>query len=80
MNNEPIKEVTSPKPLGIFLSSDGTWHEHINYISAKAWIRLNVNDIDFALLCIDVVNELKFEVMFFNNSLWQGTDGFILSD
>ena len=43
MNNEPIKEVTSPKPLGIFLSSDGTWHEHINYITAKAWIRLNVN-------------------------------------
>ena len=43
MNNEPIKEVTSHKPLGIFLSSDGTWHEHINYITAKAWIRLNVN-------------------------------------
>ena len=42
MNNEPIKEVTSHKNLGIFLSSDGTWHEHINYITAKAWIRINV--------------------------------------
>ena len=41
-NNEPIKEVTSDKHLGIFLSSDGTWHEHINYITAKAWIRINV--------------------------------------
>ena len=29
MNNEPIKEVTFHKHLGIFLSSDGTWHEHI---------------------------------------------------
>ena len=31
MNNEPIKEVTSHKHLGIFLSSDGTWHEHKNH-------------------------------------------------
>ena len=42
MNNEPIKEVTSHKHLGIFLSSDGTWHELINYITAKAWMRINV--------------------------------------
>ena len=42
MNNGPIKEVTSYKHLGIFLSSDGTWHEHTNYITAKAWIRINV--------------------------------------
>ena len=42
MNNEPIKEVTSHKQLGLFLSSDGTWHEHINYITAKTWIRINV--------------------------------------
>ena len=42
MNNEPIKEVTSHKHLSIFLSSGGTWHEHTNYITAKAWIRINV--------------------------------------
>ena len=42
MNNEPIKEVTSHKRLGIFLFSDGTWHEHTNYITAKALIRINV--------------------------------------
>ena len=44
MNNEPIKEVSSYKHLGtsICLSSDETWHEHINYITAKALIRVNV--------------------------------------
>ena len=31
MNNEIITEVSYHKHLGIFLSSDGTWHEHINY-------------------------------------------------
>ena len=29
MNNEPIKEVSSHKHLGLFLSNDGKWHEHI---------------------------------------------------
>ena len=42
MNNEPIKELTSHKHLGICLSSDGTWHVHINYITAKTWISINV--------------------------------------
>ena len=37
-----INEVSSHKHLGIFLSNDGTWHEHINYITPKAWIRLSV--------------------------------------
>lgn len=42
MNNVSINEVSSHKHLGIFLSNDGTWHEHINYITSKAWIRLNI--------------------------------------
>ena len=42
MNNEPIKEVLSHKHLGLFLSNDGKWHEHINYITAKAWSRIYV--------------------------------------
>ena len=44
MNNVSINEVPSHKHLhiGIFLSNDGTWHEHINYITSKSWIRLNV--------------------------------------
>ena len=42
MNNEPINEVASHKHLGIFLSNDGTWHEHIHYITSKAWTRLHI--------------------------------------
>ena len=42
MNNKPIKEVTSHKRLGLFVSHDGKWYEHINYITDKAWIRVNV--------------------------------------
>ena len=42
MNDQPIKEVTSHKHLGIFYSNDGTWHEHIDYITSKAWTRINI--------------------------------------
>ena len=42
MNDQPIKEVTSHKHLGIFLSNDGTWHEHIDFITFKAWSRINI--------------------------------------
>ena len=42
MNDIPIKEVTSHKHLGIFFSNDGTWHQHIDYITSKAWTRLNI--------------------------------------
>lgn len=42
MNNEYIKEVTHHKHLGLFLSNDGTWHEHIDYITSKAWQRVNI--------------------------------------
>ena len=27
---------------GLFLSNDGTWHEHIDYITSKAWQRVNI--------------------------------------
>ena len=42
LNDQPIKEVTSHKRLGIFFSNDGTWHEHIDYIASKAWTRINI--------------------------------------
>ena len=42
MLNESIAEVDSHKHLGIFLSSDGSWHDHINYIKNKAWQRINI--------------------------------------
>ena len=36
MNGEPIKEETSHKHLCIFFSNDGTWHQHIDYITSKS--------------------------------------------
>ena len=42
MQNEQIKEVDNHKHLGIYLSNDGTWHTHTNYIKEKAWIRINI--------------------------------------
>ena len=42
MNDQPIKEETSHKHLGIFFSNDGTWHEHIDYLTSKAWRRINI--------------------------------------
>ena len=41
MNDQPFKEVTSHKRLGIFFSNDGTWHEHIDCITSRAWSRIN---------------------------------------
>ena len=32
----------SHKHLGIYLSKDCSWHEHIKYIKEKAWLRINV--------------------------------------
>ncbi|MCG8096816.1 MAG: hypothetical protein JAZ17_24870 [Candidatus Thiodiazotropha endolucinida] len=42
MNNQQIKEVQSHKHLGLYLASDGSWHDHIQYIKDKAWTRVNI--------------------------------------
>ena len=42
MNNEKITEVDNHKHLGIFFSSDLSWHMHIDYIKKKAWNRIHV--------------------------------------
>ena len=42
MSGQIIKEVDTHKHLGIFLSKDGTWHKHIDYIKNKAWARINI--------------------------------------
>lgn len=42
MDQIQIKEATSHKHLGLILTSDCTWHEHLEYIKSKAWIRINV--------------------------------------
>ena len=42
MNNTNITEVTSHKHLGVFLSSTGHWHEHVNYLISKISPKLNI--------------------------------------
>ena len=42
MENTPINEVEAHKHLGLFLSNDCSWHQHINYIKDKAWARINI--------------------------------------
>ena len=42
MNNQQIQEDESHKHLGLVFSMDGTWHDHINLITNKAWCRINV--------------------------------------
>lgn len=37
-----IKEVETHKHLGVYLSNDGSWHRHIEYIKQKAWARINI--------------------------------------
>ena len=42
MDQTQINEVKSHKHLGIILTNDCNWHEHIEHIKAKAWNRINV--------------------------------------
>ncbi|MES9994044.1 MAG: reverse transcriptase family protein [Candidatus Thiodiazotropha sp.] len=42
MQNIQIKEVDFHKHLGLCLSNDGSWHQHIKYITEKAWFRINI--------------------------------------
>ena len=42
MQNQQIQEVEFHKHLGVYLSSDCSWHQHIDYIKQKAWTRLNI--------------------------------------
>lgn len=42
INQKDITEVTSHKHLGIILSNNCTWHDHLEYIKSKAWNRINV--------------------------------------
>ena len=42
MNNVVISEVENHKHLGLNLNTLGTWHNHIEDISKKAWKRINM--------------------------------------
>ena len=42
MQNQHIAEVETHKHLGLYLSSDCSWHQHIKYITDRAWGRINI--------------------------------------
>ena len=42
MNYQLIDEVDTHKYLGLYLSNDCKWHEHINSIKTKAWQRVTL--------------------------------------
>lgn len=42
MDQHQINQVNSHKHLGIIFSSNCTWHDHLEYIKAKAWHRINI--------------------------------------
>ena len=42
MRTQPIKEVNIHKHLGLNFATDCTRHEHIDYVAAKAWKRINI--------------------------------------
>ena len=42
MQNVQIQEVSSHKHLGLYLSNDCSWHQHIDYIKQKAWFRIHI--------------------------------------
>ena len=42
LNEVPIQEVISHKHLGLFFSQRCDWHMHIEYVTEKAWARINL--------------------------------------
>ena len=42
MSNVSIPKVDFHKHLGVCISNSGNWHDHIEYISKKAWERINI--------------------------------------
>ena len=42
MQDQQVADVTSHKHLGLHLSDDCSWHNQIEFIKEKAWVRLNL--------------------------------------
>ena len=42
MDNTQLTQVEHHKHLGLYFSSDGGWHKHIQHIAEKAWKRVNI--------------------------------------
>ena len=53
-----INEVQHHKHLGVILSSDDTWHEHINLITSKSWQKIFVMHKLKIMLDMDYLNKI----------------------
>ena len=42
MNNQVITKVESHKHIAVTFESSGTWHNHIQLITSKAWQRIQI--------------------------------------
>ena len=42
MQDVQIKGVDCHKYFGLNFSNDGSWHQHIRYITEKTWFRINI--------------------------------------
>ena len=42
MNNQVITKVESHNHLGVTFESSGTWHKHIQLVTAKPWLRIHI--------------------------------------
>ena len=57
MNAVYINEVQHYNLSGVILSHDGTWHEHINHITSKAWRKIYVMPKLQCMLDMDSLNK-----------------------
>ena len=61
MLGEPIMNVGCHRHLGVVLSSDGSWHEHINSIKERAWKRVHMlRSLKYTL------NRKSLEILYFS--------------
>ena len=42
MNQNLINNVNSHKHLGLTFSQDCSWHDHLELVKTKAWLRINI--------------------------------------
>ena len=61
MNNQTLQNVTKHKHLGLIISNNGFWDEHIDYIIKKAYNRLNI-----LRKCRTVLDRFTLEKLYFS--------------
>ena len=61
MNSQILQQGTNHKHLGLFFSNNGLWHDHIDYIVKKVYIRLSMlRKVRF------ILNRFTLEKMYFS--------------